>query len=307
MSMPLEPISATPSADRVSQKKPLIFVTTIRRLSRGPGAVIGAVIVLMFLFISVTADYISPHDYDLSNFTLARQGPSAEYWLGNDEIGRDLFSRLLQGARLSLIVGLISVGIGLGVGVPLGLLSGYFGGPLDMLSMRVIDIMLAFPSILLAILMVAVFGPSLNNAMIAIGIVSIPTYARLMRSSTLTVKEELFIEASRAMGASDLSIIVRHVLPNTFAPIVVQSTLQLAAAIQASAALGFLGLGAPPDVPEWGNMLQKGRTYIFSAPHIVVFPGLATMLVVLGFNLLGDGLRDALDPHMVHFRIKSDS
>jgi len=307
MSMPLEPISATPSADRVSQKKPLIFVTTIRRLSRGPGAVIGAVIVLMFLFISVTADYISPHDYDLSNFSLARQAPSAEYWLGNDEIGRDLFSRLLQGARLSLIVGLISVGIGLGVGVPLGLLSGYFGGPLDMLSMRVIDIMLAFPSILLAILMVAVFGPSLNNAMIAIGIVSIPTYARLMRSSTLTVKEELFIEASRAMGASDLSIIVRHILPNTFAPIVVQSTLQLAAAIQASAALGFLGLGAPPDVPEWGNMLQKGRTYIFSAPHIVVFPGLATMLVVLGFNLLGDGLRDALDPHMVHFRIKSDS
>lgn len=274
---------------------------------RSPGAVVGAVIVLMFLFVSVTADYISPHDYDLSNFMLARQGPSADYWLGNDEIGRDLFSRLLQGARLSLIVGLISVGIGLGVGVPLGLLSGYFGGPLDMISMRLIDIMLAFPSILLAILMVAVFGPSLNNAMIAIGIVSIPTYARLMRSSTLTVKEELFIEASRAMGASDLAIIVRHVLPNTFAPIVVQSTLQLAAAIQASAALGFLGLGAPPDVPEWGNMLQKGRTYIFSAPHIVVFPGLATMLVVLGFNLLGDGLRDALDPHLVHFRVKSNS
>lgn len=276
------------------------FKTTMRRLSKSPGAMAGLVIVLIFLFISLTADYIAPYDYDLSNFAMARQGPSADHWLGNDEIGRDLLSRLIQGARISLYVGLISVGIGVVIGVPLGLISGYFGGVLDLIIMRLMDIMLAFPSILLAILMVAVLGPSLENAMIAIGVVSIPTYARLIRSSTLAVKEEMFIEASRAMGAGNTYIILRHVLPNTLAPVVVQSTLQIAAAIQASAALGFLGLGAPPDVPEWGNMLQKGRTYIISAPHIVIYPGLATMLVVLGFNLLGDGLRDALDPHLAH-------
>jgi ABC-type dipeptide/oligopeptide/nickel transport system permease subunit len=271
---------------------------TLKRLSRSPGAMVGLVIVLIFLFISGAAEYIAPHDYDKANFAVRRAAPSAEHWLGTDEIGRDLFSRLLQGARLSLIIGLISVGIGLAVGIPLGLLSGYFGGVIDMIVMRLIDIMLAFPSILLAILLVAVFGPSLENAMIAIGIVSIPRYARLVRSSTLMVKEELFIEASRAMGATDARIIIQHIFPNTLAPVVVQSTLQIAEAIIAAAALGFLGLGAPPDVPEWGNMLQKGRTYIISAPHIVIFPGLATMFVVLGFNLLGDGLRDALDPRI---------
>jgi peptide/nickel transport system permease protein len=274
------------------------IVTVLKRLSRSPGAMAGLIVVLLFLFISISADYIAPHDYDLANFSARRAAPSAEFWLGTDELGRDLFSRLLHGARLSLFVGLISVGIGLAVGIPLGLISGYYGGGSDMLIMRLMDIMLAFPSILLAILMVAVLGPSLENAMIAIGVVSIPVYARLVRSSTLAVKEEQFIEASRAMGVSDLRIILVHVFPNTMAPIVVQSTLQIAIAIQAAAALGFLGLGAPPDVPEWGNMLQKGRTYIISAPHIVIFPGLAIMLVVLGFNLLGDGLRDALDPRI---------
>lgn len=273
-------------------------VIILKRLMRSPGAVMGLIIVLIFLFISVAADYIAPHDYDLANFAVRRAAPSAEHWLGTDELGRDLFSRLLHGARYSLIVGLISVGIGLAVGIPLGLLSGYFGGAVDMVIMRLMDVMLAFPSILLAILMVAVLGPSLENSMIAIGVVSIPIYARLVRSSTLAIKEDLFIEASRAIGVSDWRIILIHVFPNTLAPIVVQATLQIAVAIQAAAALGFLGLGAPPDVPEWGNMLQKGRTYIISAPHIVIFPGLAIMLVVLGFNLLGDGLRDALDPRI---------
>lgn len=268
------------------------------RMARMPGPLLGMIVVGLFLFISVTADWIAPHDYDQANFAVRREAPNATYWLGTDEIGRDLFSRLLQGARISLYIGIISVGIGLVFGLPLGLISGYVGGVTDMVIMRLIDIMLAFPSILLAILMVAVFGPSLENAMIAIGIVSIPIYARLVRSSTLAVKEELFIEASRAMGAPEARILIRHVFPNTLAPVVVQSTLQIAAAIQAAAALGFLGLGAPPDVPEWGNMLQKGRTYIVSAPHIVVFPGLATMIVVLAFNLLGDGLRDVLDPRL---------
>jgi peptide/nickel transport system permease protein len=277
---------------------PTRWTHLVKRLMRNPGAVLGFTIVLLFIFASLAASWIAPHDFDLANFARARQGPSATYWLGNDEIGRDLLSRLIHGARLSLIVGLISVGIGLAAGVPLGLISGYFGGLIDQIIMRLIDIMLAFPSILLAILMVAFLGPSLQNAIIAIGIISIPVYTRLVRSSTLGVKEELFIEAARSLGANDFTILRKHILPNVLAPIIVQSTLQMAVAIQAAAALGFLGLGAPPDVPEWGNMLQKGRNFIFSAPHIVLYPGLATMLVVFGFSLLGDGLRDALDPRL---------
>lgn len=271
---------------------------TLRRVLTNRLAMLGMFIVLLFIFVGLTAQWIAPHDYDLANLSMARKGPSEIYPLGNDELGRDMFSRLLHGARISLTLGIISVGIGLSIGLPLGILAGYFGGVIDLFVTSLIDIMLAFPSILLAIMMVAVLGASLQNAMIAIGLLSVPVYARLVRSSTLGQKEELFIEAARALGANDATILFRHILPNVFAPIIVQSTLQMAVAIQAAAALGFLGLGAPPDVPEWGNMLQKGRTYIFSAPHIVLYPGLATMLVVFGFSLLGDGLRDALDPRL---------
>lgn len=270
----------------------------LRRLLRNPLAMFGLFVVFAFVFVGLTAQFISPHDYDLSNLSLARKGPSANHILGNDEIGRDMLSRLFHGARISLTLGVISVGIGLVVGVTLGIIAGYFGGVVDLLVMAVIDIMLAFPSILLAIMFVAFLGGNLQNAMIAIGVLSIPVYTRLVRSSVLSLKEELFVEAARALGASHPFIILRHIAPNVFAPIIVQSTLQMAVAIQAAAALGFLGLGAPPDVPEWGNMLQKGRNYIFSAPHIVIYPGLATMLVVFGFSLLGDGLRDALDPRL---------
>lgn len=270
----------------------------VRRILRNPMAMLGLFIVVLFLFISIGADWISPHNYDQSDFTMARQGPSADYLLGNDELGRDLFSRLLHGARISLSLGIISVGIGILVGVPLGIVAGYVGGYVDLAITAIIDIMLAFPSILLAIMLVAMLGPSLQNAMIAIGILSIPIYTRLVRGSTLMLKEELFVEATRALGANHFTILFWHILPNVFAPIVVQSTLQMAVAIQSAAALGFLGLGAPADVPEWGNMLQKGRTYIFSAPHLVLYPGLATMFVVFGFSLLGDGLRDAFDPRL---------
>ena len=269
---------------------------SLRRIMRNQMAIIGLVIVLSFVLAGLTADWIAPYNYDQSNFRLARDAPSAEHILGNDELGRDMLSRLIYGARISLLLGVISVGIGVVIGVPLGIAAGYFSGVVDMTITSLIDIMLAFPSILLAIMMVAFLGPSLENAMIAIGVLSIPIYTRLVRSSTIGMREDLFLVASRAMGASDFSIITRHVLPNVLAPIMVQSTLQMAVAIQAAAALGFLGLGAPPDVPEWGNMLQKGRNYIFSAPHIVLYPGLATMMVVFGFSLLGDGLRDALDP-----------
>jgi peptide/nickel transport system permease protein len=291
--------SSTPSLTPVVSQAS-IFLKPFRRLMRNPMAMIGLVIVLLFIFIGLAADVIAPHNYDLANFAMARKGPSAEHWFGNDEIGRDLFSRLLHGARISLSIGLMSVGIGVAFGALIGIISGYFGGIVDLIAMRLIDIMLAFPSILLAIMTVAFLGPSLQNAMLAIGVLSIPVYARLVRSSTLSIKQEIYIEASQALGANHIFIIARHVVPNVLAPIMVQSTLQVAAAIQAAAALGFLGLGAPPDVPEWGNMLQKGRTYIFSAPHIVVFPGLATMFVVLGFSLLGDGLRDALDPRLAN-------
>ncbi len=284
--------------DELKGKSRFQMPSAVYSMIRSPMAIIGFLIVAAFLFIAFFAPYVAPHDYDLANLSMARKGPSAEYILGNDELGRDLLSRLIHGAQISLTLGIISVGIGVVVGVPLGITAGYFGGVVDMVITGLIDIMLAFPSILLAIMMVAFLGASLENAIIAIGILSIPVYTRLVRGSTIGIKEELYIEAAEALGASDTHILTRHIFPNVLAPIIVQSTLQMAVAIQAAAALGFLGLGAPPDVPEWGNMLQKGRTYIFSAPHIVIYPGLATMLVVFGFSLLGDGLRDALDPRL---------
>jgi len=291
---------ATTAAPQLSIRtaRSVSIPSKLRRLMRNGMAMVGLFIVASFVFVALTAQWIAPYDYDRSNFSMARQPPSVEHPLGNDELGRDMLSRLMHGARISLTLGIISVSIGVSIGVTLGILSGYFGGVIDLFIMAVIDILLSFPSILLAIMMVAFLGPSLENAIIAIGVISIPIYTRLVRSSTLSIKEDLYIEAARSLGANHLSILRKHIFPNVFAPIIVQSTLQMAAAIQSAAALGFLGLGAPPDVPEWGNMLQKGRTFIFSAPHVVLYPGLATMLVVFGFSLLGDGLRDALDPRL---------
>ncbi|MBM3129067.1 MAG: ABC transporter permease [Chloroflexi bacterium] len=270
----------------------------LRRFTRHRPAMVGLSIVCLFVIAGIFAHALAPYDPDKADFALARQGPSAAHWLGNDELGRDMLSRLIFGARLSLLVGLIPVSIGLFIGVPLGLLAGYFGGGLDMFVMRLIDIMLAFPGILLAIMVSAFLGPGLFNLMISVGVVSIPVYTRLARGSTLAVKEEQFVEAARSIGSSHLRMLRLHILPNIIAPLVIQSSLQVAAAILSAAALGFLGLGVPPNVTEWGTMLQKGRTYIFSAIHIVMFPGFAIMFVVLGLNLLGDGLRDLLDPRM---------
>jgi peptide/nickel transport system permease protein len=291
-------MASTTLPELSESNRPSLRHSLVLRLLRNRMAAIGIFIVFTFVFVGLAAEYIAPYDYDKANFALARQGPSLEHPLGNDELGRDMLSRLIYGARISLTLGIISVGIGVTIGVTLGILSGYFGGTIDLFSMALVDIMLAFPSILLAILMVAFLGPSLQNAIIAIGIISIPVYTRLVRSSTLGVKEELYIEAAHSLGASHSAILRKHIFPNVFSPIVVQSTLQMAVAIQAAAALGFLGLGVPPDVPEWGNMLQKGRNFIFSAPHIVLYPGLATMMVVFGFSLMGDGLRDVLDPKL---------
>ncbi len=223
-------------------------------------------------------------------------GPVKFHLLGTDEQGRDLFSRLVHGAWISLFIGLIAVAIGVGIGVPLGAISAFLGGTIDLVVQRIVDIMLAFPGILLAIVLVATFGTGLNNVMIAVGIASIPVYARLARGSVLSVKQREFVEAAGALGRARLSTLARHVIPNSLAPIIVQSSLQMAIAILFAAGLGFLGLGARPPQPEWGLMLARGREYLAVAPHVATFPGLAIVLVVLGFNLVGDALRDALDP-----------
>ncbi len=223
-------------------------------------------------------------------------GPVRFHLLGTDEQGRDVLSRLVHGAWISLFIGLISVTIGVGVGVPVGAISGFLGGTTDIVVQRIVDILLAFPGILLAIVLVATFGTGLGNVMIAVGIASIPVYARIVRGSVLSVKNREYVEAARAMGRRGMPILFRHVIPNSLAPIIVQSSLQMAIAILFAAGLGFLGLGARPPQPEWGLMLARGREYLAVAPHVATFPGLAIVLVVLGFNLVGDALRDALDP-----------
>jgi len=225
-------------------------------------------------------------------------GPTRFYALGTDEQGRDLLSRLIHGAWISLFIGLISIAIGIGIGVPSGAISGFLGGTTDLIVQRVIDTLLAFPGILLAIVLVATFGTGLENVMIAVGVASVPIYARLVRGSVLQVKNREYVEAAAALGRGRLSTLRRHVIPNVMAPIIVQSSLQMATAILFAAGLGFLGLGARPPQPEWGLMLARGREYLAVAPHVATFPGLAIMFVVLGFNLLGDALRDALDPRM---------
>ncbi len=227
-------------------------------------------------------------------------GPVRWYALGTDEQGRDLLSRLIHGAWISLFIGLISVFIGVAVGVPIGAISGFYGGATDLVVQRVVDTLLAFPGILLAIVLVATFGTGLTNVMIAVGIASIPIYARLVRGSVLSVREREYVEAARALGRGRVTTLFKHVLPNVMAPIIVQSSLQMAVAILFAAGLGFLGLGARPPQPEWGLMLARGREYLAVAPHVATFPGLAIVFVVLGFNLVGDALRDALDPRLGH-------
>lgn len=269
-----------------------------RQFRRNRAGLLGLGIILGFLLIGLLAPAIAPRDpYDV-DFERSLERPTRDNPFGRDELGRDMLSRIMYGARISLVMGVIAVAIGVGVGVPLGAMSGYRGGLLDLLTQRVVDIMLAFPGILLAIVIVAVLGVGLGQAMIAIGIVSVPVYARLVRGQTLSLRNQEFVEAARAMGAGVGRIVIRHVLPNTMAVVIVQSTLQIASAILTGAALGFLGLGAQPPTAEWGAMLSSARQYLRLAPHAVTFPGVAIVITVLGFNLLGDAVRDALDPRM---------
>jgi ABC-type dipeptide/oligopeptide/nickel transport system permease subunit len=263
---------------------------------RNRGALIGLVIIGTFIVGAVFAPIIATHSPTETSIANRLQSAGAEYWLGTDELGRDVFSRLLHGGRISLNIGIISVAIGIVIGVPVGAVSGYYGGRLDIIVQRFIDIMIAFPGILLAIVVVTVLGVGVTNVMIATGIASVPIYARLVRGSVLAAKEQSYVSAARAAGIRDFSIIFRHILPNCLAPVIVQSTFQIATSILWAAGLGFLGLGAQAPTPEWGAMLSNGRDYIRTAHHLTTFPGLAILLMVLGFNLVGDGLRDALDP-----------
>jgi peptide/nickel transport system permease protein len=269
-----------------------------RRLVKNRIGLLGIIFIGILVFVAIFAPYIAPHDPLQQNIMMRYQAPSSEHILGTDEMGRDILSRIIYGSRISLQVGLFSIGLALVIGVFLGILAGYYGGIWDMLIMRAMDIMLAFPSILLAIAIVAILGPQLRNAMLAIGIINIPRFARIIRSSALSIKESEYIAAAKMMGASDVRIIFNHLLPNAMAPLIIQTTLSIATAILEAAALSFLGLGAQPPTPEWGAMLSDARSSLQRAPWVATFPGIAIILGVLGFNLLGDGLRDALDPKM---------
>ena len=261
-------------------------------------ALAGIIIVLIFILIAIFASFLAKEGINEQVMSDRLQPPSKEYWLGTDDFGRDIFSRVIHGARISLWVGFSSVIGSVIVGSILGIIAGYYGRWVDTIISRFFDIMLAFPSILLAISIVAVLGPSLRNALIAIAIINVPNFGRLIRSKVLSIKEDEYIMAAKGIGMRDSRILFSHILPNSMAPVIVQGTLAIATAILEAAALGFLGLGAQAPTPEWGKMLADSKDYIQSAPWTMIFPGLAIMLTVLGFNLMGDGLRDAMDPKM---------
>jgi peptide/nickel transport system permease protein len=253
-------------------------------------------VVAFFILLAIFAAQVAPFDPLATSWSAVRKAPSAAHWFGTDEIGRDVLSRVIWGSRASLLAGVVSVSIALALGIPIGLTAGYVGGWLDALISRITDAMLACPFLILAIALAAFLGPSLTNAMIAIGISATPIFIRLTRAQTLQVKVEDYVEAARAVGNSQLRIALRHVLPNVVPPLIVQATLAIAAAVIAEAALSFLGLGQQPPAPSWGSMLNTAKNYIDNAPWMAVWPGLSIFLLVLSFNLLGDGLRDAFDP-----------
>ncbi len=266
------------------------------RLRRRRGALVGLAVVVLFILLALFAPWIAPHDPIAASWAAIRKGPSAQYWLGTDEIGRDVLSRVIWGTRASLLAGVVSVSISLLIGVPLGMAAGFLGGAVDAIISRITDAFLACPFLILAIALAAFLGPSLTNAMIAIGISAAPIFVRLARGQVLSVKVEDYVEAARAVGNSPLRIALRHILPNITAPLIVQATLAIAAAVIAEASLSFLGLGQQPPAPSWGSMLNTAKNYIDNSPWMAVSPGVAIFLLVLSFNLLGDGLRDALDP-----------
>lgn len=283
-----------------SNKKRSQWLEVWRRLKRNKMAVVGLVILIILVLLAVFANVIANYDNVVikQNLSQRLQAPSAAHWLGTDEFGRDIFARLVHGTRVSLQVGIIAVGISIIIGGILGAIAGYYGGKLDNIIMRIMDIFLAVPSILLAIAIVSALGPSILNLMLAISISSVPSYARIVRASVLSIRDQEFIEAAKAIGASNTRIIFRHIIPNSLAPVIVQATLGVASAILSTAGLSFIGLGIQPPAPEWGSMLSGGRQYLRYAWWVTTFPGVAIMITILSLNLLGDGLRDALDPRL---------
>ncbi|MGJ4887411.1 ABC transporter permease [Bradyrhizobium sp. HKCCYLRH3099] len=269
---------------------------TWRRLVKRKGAMVGLGLIAAFILLAISAPLVAPYDPIKTSWALVRKAPSAAHWFGTDDLGRDVLARVIYGARASLMAGAISVVIALAIGVPIGMLAGYRGGFIDALISRITDAMLACPFLILAIALAAFLGPSLGNAMIAIGISATPIFVRLTRGEVLSVKVEEYVEAARSVGDTDLQIALRHILPNIMPALLVQATLSVAAAIIAEAALSFLGLGQQPPAPSWGSMLNAAQRFLTNAPWMAIWPGLAIFLVVLSLNLLGDGLRDALDP-----------
>jgi peptide/nickel transport system permease protein len=268
----------------------------LRRLARRRGAMVALAVILVLVAVALLAPFISPYDPAQQSWAAVRKAPSAAHWFGTDEVGRDVLARVIYGARASLSAGVISVLIAIAIGVPLGLIAGYWGGLVDGLISRFTDAMLACPFLILAIALAAFLGPSLGNAMIAIGVTAMPIFVRLTRGQVLSVKAEDYVEAARAVGNSHWRIAFRHILPNVLPQLLVQATLTIAAAIIAEASLSFLGLGQQPPAPSWGSMLNAAQRFLSNAPWMAVWPGLTIFITVLSFNLLGDGLRDALDP-----------
>ncbi|WP_052513162.1 ABC transporter permease [Bosea sp. LC85] len=267
-----------------------------RRLSKRKSALVGLAVVLLMVFVAVFAPLLAPYDPTAQSWTAVRKAPSAAHWFGTDEAGRDMLSRIIWGARASLLAGLTSVGIAMAIGVPLGLAAGFLGGLVDGFISRFTDAMLACPFLILAIALAAFLGPSLTNAMLAIGITAMPLFIRLTRGQVLSIKAEEYVEAASAVGNPQWRIAVRHILPNILPQLMVQATLTIAAAIIAEASMSFLGLGLQPPAPSWGSMLNSAQRFLSNAPWMALWPGIAIFATVLSFNLLGDGLRDALDP-----------
>ncbi|WP_186428932.1 nickel transporter permease [Clostridium sp. BSD9I1] len=279
-----------------SEEKYKHFKNIFSVLIKNKAALVGLIIILLLTLVALFGKFIMPYNPYVGELSKSLQAPSTAHIFGTDEQGRDILSRIIDGTKISLRVGVTSVAIALSIGTVVGALAGYYGGKIDMLLMRIMDIVLAFPSLLLAIAFMSALGKGIDKAVIAISIVTIPEYARIVRSCILSVKESEYVQAARVIGNNDFNIIFRHILPNVMSPIIVRATLGVSSAILDTAALGFLGLGVQPPFAEWGSMLGAGRGYFYNAPHIILFPGIAITITVLAFNLFGDGLRDALDP-----------
>jgi len=270
----------------------------LRRFSKNPIILIGTMIIVLMIFVGTFAPYLAPYKPSKMYSRNRREAPGKQFWLGTDRLGRDMLSRLIWGTRVSLVIGVLAVSVSLVIGLTIGMISGYYGGLLDEILMRIMDIIFAFPSLLLAIALIAVTGPSMRNIIFVVGLIRIPRFARILRGTVLSIKEKEFIEAARALSKSDIGIMLQHILPNCIAPLTVEASLSIATAIITESALSFLGIGVRPPTPSWGQMIADGRSELFTAPWIVIFPGLTIMITVLGYNLLGDGLRDALDPRL---------